>query len=306
LDEIIFHHYAQSPVAEKVRVAFGILDASWRSVTIPRIPPKPDLVLLTGGYRRTPVMQIGADIYCDSMCILQQLDRLFPDANFINRQQRLQAMGFASWANGALFDHVVRVVIGHNIDALPPEFLEDRARLYFGPDWTKKSIQAGVAQSLLQCETLLLWMQQTLDMSAQFLAGDRPDIVDALCYYVVWFLRGRYAQGPDLLDRFAGVTQWERRMQQLGHGQASDLSSGDAIAIASDATPRALPEEGKDTLVAQGRQVAVVPDGDGGDPPVIGELVFCNGDELIIARQNEQTGTTHVHFPQSGYRLDFL
>lgn len=71
--EIIFHAYPQSPVAEKVRVAFGIKGLAWRSVEIPRLPPKPMLTALTGGYRRTPVMQIGADIYCDSQCIIREL-----------------------------------------------------------------------------------------------------------------------------------------------------------------------------------------------------------------------------------------
>ena len=60
--EVIFHAYPQSPVAEKVRVAFGIKGLAWRKVEIPRLPPKPMLTALTGGYRRTPVMQIGADI----------------------------------------------------------------------------------------------------------------------------------------------------------------------------------------------------------------------------------------------------
>ena len=74
MSDIILHNYPQSPVAEKVRVALGIKQATWRSVEIPRIPPKPNLVKLTGGYRRTPVMQIGADIYCDSQHIMRVLD----------------------------------------------------------------------------------------------------------------------------------------------------------------------------------------------------------------------------------------
>ena len=69
MKDIIFHNYSQSPVAEKVRVGFGIKQLKWYSVEIPRLPPKPMLTKLTGGYRRTPVMQIGADIYCDSLCI---------------------------------------------------------------------------------------------------------------------------------------------------------------------------------------------------------------------------------------------
>ena len=81
--EIVFHNYPQSPVAEKVRVAFGFKGLSWRDVEIPRLPPKPMLTALTGGYRRTPVMQIGADIYCDSQCILRELERRYPTPSFM-------------------------------------------------------------------------------------------------------------------------------------------------------------------------------------------------------------------------------
>ena len=75
MSEIILHNYPESPVAEKVRIALGIKGLEWLSVKIPRIPPKPLLMPLTGGYRRTPVMQIGADIYCDSQCIIRELER---------------------------------------------------------------------------------------------------------------------------------------------------------------------------------------------------------------------------------------
>ena len=77
--EIILHHYDRSPFSEKVRAAFGIKGLSWRSVRIPDVMPKPDYTPLTGGYRRTPSMQIGADIYCDSAMILLELERRFPE-----------------------------------------------------------------------------------------------------------------------------------------------------------------------------------------------------------------------------------
>ena len=70
--EIILHNYPNSPFSEKVRVAFGIKGLSWRSVIQPVIMPKPDLIPLTGGYRKIPVMQIGADIFCDSQIILRE------------------------------------------------------------------------------------------------------------------------------------------------------------------------------------------------------------------------------------------
>ncbi|KJL06833.1 hypothetical protein JT13_27315, partial [Klebsiella pneumoniae] len=40
--------------------------------------PRPDLMPMTGGYRRTPTMQIGADIYCDTQIIIRELERRFP------------------------------------------------------------------------------------------------------------------------------------------------------------------------------------------------------------------------------------
>jgi glutathione S-transferase-like protein len=62
--DLILHHYDEAPFAEKVRLVFGIKNLSWRSVIQPAAMPKPDLMPLTGGCRRTPVLQIGADIYC--------------------------------------------------------------------------------------------------------------------------------------------------------------------------------------------------------------------------------------------------
>ena len=38
----------------------------------------PDLVVLTGGYSKTPVLQIGADIYCDTKRIADELETRFP------------------------------------------------------------------------------------------------------------------------------------------------------------------------------------------------------------------------------------
>jgi glutathione S-transferase len=51
---------------------------AWGSVEIPVIMPKPDLTALTGGYRKTPVLQIGADIYCDSQLIMRELEAAAP------------------------------------------------------------------------------------------------------------------------------------------------------------------------------------------------------------------------------------
>ena len=78
MTDLILHHYAVSPYAEKVRIGLGLKQAAWKSVDIPNVMPKPDLMPLTGGYRKTPVMQIGADIYCDTQLIMLELERRLP------------------------------------------------------------------------------------------------------------------------------------------------------------------------------------------------------------------------------------
>ena len=62
MTDIILHHYEISPYSEKVRLGLGLKGLAWGSVEIPVIMPKPDLTALTGGYRKTPVLQIGTDI----------------------------------------------------------------------------------------------------------------------------------------------------------------------------------------------------------------------------------------------------
>ena len=78
MTDMILHHYETSPYAEKVRLGLGLKGLAWASVEIPVIMPKPDLTALTGGYRKTPVLQIGADLYCDSQLIMRELERRHP------------------------------------------------------------------------------------------------------------------------------------------------------------------------------------------------------------------------------------
>src|ERR1700749_3656158 len=123
--EIIFHQYDISPFSEKVRVVFGIKGLSWNSVIQPVIMPKPELIPLTGGYRKIPVMQIGADVYCDTQVILAEIEarRRKPDV--------IQGADWAVnlWADRLFFQATVAVVFGEIGDAVPAEFVADREKL---------------------------------------------------------------------------------------------------------------------------------------------------------------------------------
>ena len=65
-ETIILHHYDASPYAEKIRLMFGLKGMRWHSVLSPEQPPRPNVDPLSGGYRRIPIAQIGADVFCDT------------------------------------------------------------------------------------------------------------------------------------------------------------------------------------------------------------------------------------------------
>src|SRR5690242_3212676 len=109
--DIILHNFPSSPFSEKVRLVLGMKKLPWRYVEIPSIMPKPDLTPMTGGYRKTPVMQIGADIFCDSQIIIREIDRRFPEPAITSGNEGLPyAMAF--WADRIFFQPTVAVIFG--------------------------------------------------------------------------------------------------------------------------------------------------------------------------------------------------
>src|SRR5215831_19159437 len=104
MTDLILHHFDYSPFAEKARLAFGLKGLAWRSVQIPMIMPKPDLMPLTGGYRKTPVLQVGADIYCDTRLIARELERRFPTPTLFPDGNRGLSLALTHWSDTALFE----------------------------------------------------------------------------------------------------------------------------------------------------------------------------------------------------------
>ena len=303
--EVILHHYPQSPVSEKVRVGLGIKGLAWRSVEIPRVPPKPDLMPLTGGYRRTPTLQVGADVYCDSQCILRELERRFPKPSFTPGGADGMVWGVSRWTDGRLFDLMVMVVLGAAADDLPEAFAKDRARLYLGPDGDLKKAQADLPHLTAQIRAQLGWIDQRLATGRRFILGDQPGLPDALAYYLVWFLRGRWDHGPAFLAQFPSLEAWESRVREIGHGTSTDLNAGDALEIARAATPE-TPERGDPDDpqgLMPGQTVAVRPEGDGGDPDVEGRVRLVERETIALLRDDPRVGAVCVHFPRAGYRV---
>lgn len=307
--DIILHNYPQSPVAEKIRVVLGMKNLQWRSVEIPRLPPKPQLTQLTGGYRRTPVMQIGADIYCDSLCIIRELEHRFPKPPLYPETNAGLMWCLGRWADGEFFKKSIQIILGSAGDALDPEFAKDRGRLYFGPDWAEELKQAGstLPHLVAQMRASFTWLDNQLADGRNFMMGDTPAAIDAQLYHVVWFLRGRWKQGGTFLSEFPALNRWESKVLEIGHGNSTELTSEAAIEIASKTEPvsKSGIDENEPQTLELGALVEINPDVDGGEQPVEGKLVFADDQCVTIARQDPNVGDIQVHFPRAGYEISF-
>jgi glutathione S-transferase len=309
MSELILHHYDASPFAEKARLMLGYKQLSWRSVEIPRIMPKPDLMALTGGYRKTPVLQVGADIYCDTALIARRLEAekagpaLFPEG------QEFNVASFAQWVDSVIFQHAVTLVfqpesIAVRMGRLPPAvqqaFLADRAKLFSGGSATRLPLE----QARNNWPVLMGRLQQQLERSeGDFLFGE-PSVADFSLAHCLWFLKGTPVTAP-LVDDYPEVAAWFGRVLGFGHGAPSELSSDEALEIARNATPAALPSEDfvDPNGFAPGQKVLVAAT-DYGVDPVEGELLFAGREEIILRREDERAGVVHVHVPRLGFRIE--
>jgi glutathione S-transferase len=151
---LVLHHYPQSPFAEKGRLMLGLKNLAWDSVTIPRVMPKPDLVALTGGYRKTPVLQDGADIWCDTALIARRIEREQPSPPLFPAGLEAVAATLAHFADHDLFQHSVALnfqpdALAARFAGVPEEhvraFAADRGALFSGG--TMRRLDLGVARA---------------------------------------------------------------------------------------------------------------------------------------------------------------
>ena len=171
MPDIVLHHYDLSPYAEKVRIALGIKRAAWRACVPPVVAPKPDLVALTGGYRRVPVMQIGADIFCDSDCIIRALDQLVPRPSLL--AGGIGAMGFAlaPWFTALMVEDAVPVAF-RDAESVDPAFARDREELMGRPFVDLPAWKAAAPHAMEALQAQLGWIEAARSVAAR---GSRHD-----------------------------------------------------------------------------------------------------------------------------------
>jgi len=303
MSDTILHHYPTSPFSEKVRVAFGIKKLTWRSVEIPNMMPKPDLVPLTGGYRKTPVLQIGADIFCDTQIILRELDRRFPSPSLFPYGRGLP-YALAFWSDRLFFMPSVGVVFAEVGHMVPEAFKQDRAKMS-GGTFSTDALKAAAPFARDQWRAHAAFIEEHLTSGRPYLQGDNPTANDVHVYMNFWWIKQAIPNVAEtLLKEFRLVRAWIERVAAIGHGKPTAMDSKEALAVAKAAMPEAVAaaDEFDPRGLKPGDRVTVAAD-DYGRDPVAGEIVFSNAHEIAIRRHDDQAGEVVVHFPRAGFTV---
>jgi glutathione S-transferase len=300
--ELILHHFDLSPFAEKARLMLGLKRLAWRSVRIPLVMPKPDLTALTGGYRKTPVLQVGADVYCDTRLIAVELERRFPEPTLFPGGQRGLALALSAWSDRGFFDPGAGLSMGLNKRGLPEEILRDRKAFFNFMDFDVLEQEIPHLHAQFRAHADLV--EQQLADGRAFLLGDAPGLADVNAYFPVWMARGNVPTAATILRGFERLAAWEARVQAIGHGPRVEMTAAEAHAVARGSEPepgRGVDPEDPLGFVA-GELVTVTPD-DYGKVPVTGELVTLQLHQVAVRRRDPKCGTVVVHFPRIGYRV---
>jgi glutathione S-transferase len=305
MSDIILHHYASSPFSEKVRLVLGYKKLAWRSVTVPAIMPKPDVEALTGGYRKTPFLQIGSDVYCDSALMCDVLEHIQPAPTLYPESHKGLARVLAQWADTTLF----WAAMAYNLQPKgamtmfdSPEtakaFGADRGAMSVGMNRLKPADAAAAYKSYLRR------LANMLDGN-DFLMGSSPCVADFAAYHPLWFTRNCVPVMANILDATPAVLQWMDRMAALGHGSKEKMTATEAIAVcaaSAGATAQNDVSFQDEHGIPLGSRVSIAAETFGPEATE-GELVAATRTRYTLKRVDERAGTVHVHFPRIGYVL---
>ena len=302
MTQLILHHHDPSPFAEKIRLVFGLKSLRWQSVQIPMVMPKPDLTELTGGYRKTPVLQVGADVYCDTSLIAMELENRFPDPSLFPAGHAGISRALGRWSDQAFFEPGAGLSMGEN-KAIPEAVMNDRKDFFNFLDFDRmdEEIPHAYAQFQAQCQLL---EEELAGSDTRFIMGEQASWVDIQAYFPLWMANSNIPRAAELLAPFPAIRDWSAQMESIGRGDRSELDSKAALQIAADAEP--IPDTGVKSSpfhdFSRGDPVSVAPD-DYGAVPVQGALVQLDFSKIVIARESPSLGQTAVHFPRAGYRV---
>ncbi|MPM83806.1 hypothetical protein SDC9_130875 [bioreactor metagenome] len=303
MSELILHHYPMSPFSHKIRSVLGYKQLAWKSVIVPGIMPKPDVEALTGGYRRTPLLQIGADIYCDTALICDVLEHVQPVPTLYPEHRKGISRVVAQWADNEMLwaamsynfqPRGLQALFANADRSLAEAFVNDRKAMGFP--------LMNTPEAAVTYRSDLRRIASMLDENP-FLLGAQPCIADFSAYHPLWFTRIATPALAHIFDATPQVLVWMDRMAALGLGRMEKMSAHDALAVAASAEPAPL-QSGEvfldDHGIALGSKVSIAA-ASFGTEPTVGKLIAATRTRYTLSRVDARVGHVHVHFPRVGY-----
>jgi glutathione S-transferase len=300
MSELILHQYALSPFSKKVIAIFAYKNLAWHAVEQPVVAPKPELTPLTGGYRKIPVLQIGAHIYCDTKLMIREIEARFPDTPLTPPELLGAAELLADWADHRLFSNAASPSVFEIAELVPPEFLADRAAMQ-RPEVMAAAlpVEHVKAQFVLDLEMINRQLA-----AARFMLGARFTLADAAVFHVLNFA----CSAPSLaaaVGAHPAIGKWLQGILDMGEGQRRDMSPADALEVARAATPDYTPPADAiaDDALPVGQTIAIRPN-DYGQEETVGEIVWATAEALAVKRTDDAVGEVLVHYPRLGYLFE--
>ena len=302
----ILHHYWRSPYAEKVRAYLGYKGLAWRSREIAVTPPRPSLAPILGAFRRTPVLQIGADYVCDTRLILEAIDTL-SDRSTPTAPATAVSDLICGWGEPRMFVLLgairfqkatdIEGVFDGQVDV--ERFSTDRLP-FMQPAYEAARFRQLREPAIDHLRRYLSVIDKALAERGPFIGGDRPSHGDFSAYHTIWWLRVP-PRHDELVQLYPRIEKWADRFAAFG--KSSFVSILDDETFEAARLPPAFqpdwPIVDDDRL---GHEVEIVPD-DYGRNPIRGRLIVATDRHVAIERAIDGLDKVRVHIPRLGYEI---
>lgn len=294
----ILYHYPMSPYSEKLRLTMGLLQRPWLSAQVAAYPPRAALAAVVGGYRRIPVLQIGAHIYCDTRLAFAAL--MGDESGYLSLTDRDEAL--RQWAEQEVFFAVLAASSHYRALRYLTRELSILGLLRFLRDRIVMKRDASIIQPDAKTgrDVLSSFVSHLDDRLTEnaYLSGPEMGYLDLCCFHPLWMA---CQIDPRVTARCSSaVRAWFKKIQDIGHGEFSPATPqiiADAIAEQTDFSGGVVEPP---YLVAE--PVTVRPSDYARDASS-GMLVSLDGRRIVLERPLSEGGRVFLHFPRHGFEI---
>ena len=298
---LILHQYDTSPFSQKAQKMMGLKQLSWQSVEMPMIAPKPDVEALTGGYRGTPVLQIGRDVFIDNWMIARALDEFDASGPAINAQGGLREAALYAWGE-RLFTPLLHAALAAYQSEWDADFLADRKRVF--PDVDFDTLNVSDPDRRSQVRAYLGTVEAQLGLDRDFLGGAQADSCDIHVWGMVWMIHSALPALMPIVETFPRLTDWYERVSAFGTGDREDVKIDVAWQSLKDGPARPLPDTpDQEPLAPWVGEVVDIAAGSADRGSASGRLLAVDHEQVVLGAEPISGEAAQVWFPRFGYHL---